>query len=84
MTVPEEMTSNNQFGNFTKHHAPGCANCPAWDSECNKWGQSGVKVQRRFPSPQTEWEKSTPQKGKKHHGKKGHTNIIKIEEINGQ
>ena len=26
----------------------------------------------------------TPSKGKKHHGKKGHTNIIQMEEFNGQ
>ena len=43
-----------------------------------------VKVQRSCPSPQTEWEKSTPQKDKKHYRKKGHTDIIKMEEFNGQ
>ena len=40
-------------------------------------------MQRRCPSPQTEWEKEHPQKGKKHHGKKGHTDI-EMEEFNGQ
>ena len=43
-----------------------------------------VKVQRRCPYQQTEWENITPQKGKKHHMKKGHTGIIEMEEFTGQ
>ena len=43
-----------------------------------------VKVHRRCPSPQTEWEKRTTQKGKKHHWKKRHTDIIEMEKFNGQ
>ena len=37
----EKTTLNNQCGNSTKHHAPGCAICPAWDFECNKCGHIG-------------------------------------------
>ena len=41
-------------------------------------------MQRRYPSHQTEWENTIPQKGKKHHRKKEHTDIIEMEEFNGQ
>ena len=34
--------------------------------------------------PTNRREKSTPQNGKKHHRKKGHTDIIKMEESDGQ
>ena len=46
------------------------------------WSQE-VQVQRRCPSLQTEWETQHPKKGKKHHGKKGHTDIIGMEEFDG-
>ena len=37
----KKTTSNNQCGNCTKHHAPGCANCPLQDSGCIKCGHMG-------------------------------------------
>ena len=33
---------------------------------------------------QTEWEKNNTKEAKKHHGKEGHTDIIDMDEFNGQ
>ena len=37
----KKTTLNNHCGNCTKLHAPGCANCPAQDSDCNRCGHIG-------------------------------------------
>ena len=37
----KKTTMNNQCGNCIKCHAPGHANCPAQDTECNKCSHIG-------------------------------------------
>ena len=44
----------------------------------------GIKVQRRWPPYKQNGKIQQPRKGKKHHGKDGHTDIIKMEESDGK
>ena len=44
----------------------------------------GSQSAEEVPLPTNRMGNTTPHKGKKHHGKKGHTDIIKMKEFDGQ
>ena len=70
----------------TKKHKPGCANCPACESVCNKCGHTGhwqAKCRGGAP-PCRQSDKTKPTRRHRQQGKKGRTNLVDLDEYDSQ
>ena len=80
----QKKQNTSTCGNCTKQHAPSRANCPAGESECNKCGHIS-----HWWSGCCGGAPQTKKGGKpKHFGKrkreKGHTDLVELDEYDGQ
>ena len=78
--------TGSDCGNCTIKHKPGCANCPACESICNKCGHTGhwqAKCRGGAP-PHRQSDKTKPTRRHRQQGKKCRTDLVDLDEYDSQ